>query len=50
MVLAFHIPLELEGESFRLEDRQRLFSILKEYPNTLAPVSYTHLDVYKSQS
>lgn len=42
VVLAFHIPLELEGESFRLEDRQRLFSILKDYPNTLALSAHTH--------
>ena len=45
IVLAFHIPLFIgEGESpFRREDRQRLFDILKDYPNTLSMSAHTHL-------
>lgn len=47
IVLAFHIPLLSEGNlpngPFRMEDRQRLFDILKEYPNTLSMSAHTHL-------
>ncbi|WP_428662244.1 calcineurin-like phosphoesterase C-terminal domain-containing protein [Runella sp.] len=42
IVLAFHIPLKTEGESFRLEDRQRLFTLLKDFPNTLSLSAHTH--------
>lgn len=44
IVLAFHIPiLELEGnDSFRDEDRNELFALLKEYPNTLSLSAHTH--------
>lgn len=44
IVLAFHIPLLIEGDDpFRKEDRQRLFDILKDYPNTLSISAHTHL-------
>ncbi|MGX5687433.1 calcineurin-like phosphoesterase C-terminal domain-containing protein [Arcticibacter tournemirensis] len=46
IVLAFHIPLLIEEEEdgpFRKEDRQRLFNILKDYPNTLSLSAHTHL-------
>lgn len=47
IVLAFHIPLLSEGNlpdgPFRLADRQRLFDILKDYPNTLSMSAHTHL-------
>ncbi|SDF42457.1 Calcineurin-like phosphoesterase [Dyadobacter soli] len=45
IVLAYHIPLheEGEGDAFRDEDRNRLFSILKDYTNTLAISAHTHL-------
>ncbi|WP_031529625.1 calcineurin-like phosphoesterase C-terminal domain-containing protein [Dyadobacter crusticola] len=45
IVLAYHIPLheEGEGDAFRDEDRNRLFAILKDYPNTLALSAHTHL-------
>lgn len=42
IVLAFHIPLYTDGESFRLEDRQRLFDILKDFPHTLSLSAHTH--------
>lgn len=40
IVLAFHIPL---SNSFRNEDRQRLFDLLKDYPNTLSLSAHTHM-------
>ncbi len=43
IVLAFHIPLFEEGDSFRDEDRQRLFDHLKEYPNVFSMSAHTHL-------
>ena len=43
VVLAFHIPLQLYGDSFRADDRQRLFDLLKEYPHTLSLSAHTHL-------
>lgn len=44
IVLAFHIPLQHENEnSFRNADRQRLFDLLKEFPNTLSMSAHTHL-------
>ena len=45
VVLAFHIPLS-EGEfgdSFKDEDRNRLFNILSEYPHTLSLSAHTHI-------
>src|SRR5690606_38441333 len=45
IVLAFHIPLlsEKANGPFRLEDRQRLFDLLKEFPNTLSMSAHTHI-------
>src|SRR5690606_17811314 len=43
IVLAFHIPLQSNGQSFNLEHRSRLFSLLKDYPNTLSLSAHTHL-------
>ncbi|MGV8880046.1 MAG: calcineurin-like phosphoesterase C-terminal domain-containing protein [Sphingobacteriaceae bacterium] len=45
IVLAFHIPLQSEKEngSFRMDDRQRLFNILKDFPHTLSISAHTHI-------
>ncbi|PRD54501.1 calcineurin-like phosphoesterase C-terminal domain-containing protein [Sphingobacterium gobiense] len=44
IVLAFHIPLLHDNSDvFRNEDRQRLFDLLAEYPNTLSLSAHTHL-------
>lgn len=44
IVLAFHIPLsELWDDTFRDEDRARLFELLKDYPNTLSLSAHTHI-------
>lgn len=44
IVLAFHIPLQTnDGALFRTADRQRLFDLLKDYPNTLSLSAHTHL-------
>lgn len=43
IILAFHIPLlNYGGEAFRVDDRQRLFDLLKDYPNTLSLSAHTH--------
>lgn len=43
IVLAFHIPLQhTNGNSFRPEDRQRLFDILKDFPHTLSLSAHRH--------
>ncbi|MGV6946006.1 calcineurin-like phosphoesterase C-terminal domain-containing protein [Sphingobacterium kyonggiense] len=43
IVLAFHIPLNPDNDaSFRNKDRQRLFDILADYPNTLSLSAHTH--------
>ncbi|QEH42178.1 calcineurin-like phosphoesterase family protein [Chitinophaga sp. XS-30] len=43
IVLAFHIPIWEEGDSFRDEDRQQLFDLLKDYPYTLNLSAHTHI-------
>ena len=44
IVLAFHIPLsEPNGDAFKDEDREKLFSLLKDYPNTLSLSAHTHI-------
>ncbi|WP_423129809.1 calcineurin-like phosphoesterase C-terminal domain-containing protein [Gaoshiqia sp. Z1-71] len=45
VVLAFHIPISEpdEGDSFRDEDRNRLFELLKDFPYTLSLSAHTHL-------
>lgn len=43
IVLAFHIPLaEFERDLFRDGDRQGLFDLLKDFPNTLSLSAHTH--------
>ena len=45
IVLAFHIPLFLPegwGRTYRVEDRDRLFALLKDYPYTLSLSAHTH--------
>lgn len=43
IVLAFHIPLlHKNSDVFRDEDRQRLFDLLADYPNTLSLSAHTH--------
>lgn len=43
IVLAFHIPLlHNNSDVFRDEDRQRLFDLLADYPNTLSLSAHTH--------
>jgi hypothetical protein len=44
VILAFHIPIsEKEGnDSFRDEDRDKLFKLLQEYPHTLTLSAHTH--------
>ena len=41
VVLAFHIPISIE-RAFRMEDRNRLFEILKDFPHTLSLSAHTH--------
>lgn len=45
VILAFHIPIFLEdyGRTFRVEDRDRLFDLLKDHPNTLSLSAHTHM-------
>jgi len=43
IVIAQHIPLYNEGgDSFNLADRQRLYNLLKDYPNILLLSAHTH--------
>lgn len=42
IVLAYHIPLIQRNVNFREEDRQRLFDLLAEYPNTVSMAAHTH--------
>lgn len=43
IVLAFHIPLNpTNSESFENKDRDQLFAILSEFPNTLSLSAHTH--------
>ncbi len=45
IVVALHIPLsEPDGrDTFRDEDRERLFQLLKDFPNTLSLSAHTHI-------
>ena len=44
IIIAIHIPLMHQDEnSFRNNDRQRLFDLLKEYSNVVAFSAHTHL-------
>ncbi|HSP83372.1 MAG TPA: calcineurin-like phosphoesterase family protein [Gillisia sp.] len=45
VVIAVHIPLSepQEQDTFRDEDRKRLFQLLKDFPNTLSLSAHTHI-------
>ncbi|WP_229738507.1 calcineurin-like phosphoesterase C-terminal domain-containing protein [Parapedobacter pyrenivorans] len=44
IVLAFHIPLQhTDEDAFRNADRQRLFDLLRDFPNTLSMSAHSHL-------
>ena len=44
IVLALHIPLsEYGGETYRDEDRNRLFRLLERFPKTLSLSAHTHI-------
>ena len=44
VVLSFHIPLFMYADSVvRKADRDRLFGLLKDFPNTLSVSAHTHL-------
>jgi hypothetical protein len=46
IVMAFHIPLsepDPKDDSFRDSDRQKLFELLKDFPNTLSLSAHTHM-------
>lgn len=50
IVLAFHIPIWEEyvpRDIFRDEDREELFSLLKEFPNTLSISAHSHIQINK---
>ncbi|MDR8392295.1 calcineurin-like phosphoesterase family protein [Aliifodinibius sp. S!AR15-10] len=49
VVLAFHIPLIVpEGRhTFRIEERNHLFDLLKEYPKTLSLSAHTHIQQFE---
>lgn len=53
VVMAFHIPI-WEGyvpkDIFRNEDREKLFSLLKEFPNTLSVSAHSHVQINKLMS
>lgn len=44
IVLAFHIPISENdpGDPFRDSDRNKLFELLKDFPNTLSMSAHTH--------
>ena len=43
IVLSFHIPLQQYIDTYRPEDRQRLFDLLDDFPYTLILSAHTHL-------
>jgi len=44
VILNFHIPIsEPNGDSFRDVDRDKLFELLKDFPNTLSISAHTHI-------
>jgi 3',5'-cyclic AMP phosphodiesterase CpdA len=43
VILSMHIPLKSARDAFRMEDRKRLFTSLKDFPNCLALSAHTHL-------
>ncbi|TYP91991.1 N terminal of Calcineurin-like phosphoesterase [Fodinibius salinus] len=50
VIIAFHIPIFLPDESgrtFRVENRDRLFDLLEDYPNTLSLSAHTHIQQFR---
>jgi len=43
VVLTLHIPFAKKGESFRQEDQEKLFTLLKDFPHTLSISAHTHV-------
>ncbi|WP_336516483.1 calcineurin-like phosphoesterase C-terminal domain-containing protein [Pollutibacter soli] len=43
VIVSFHIPLMQYGDTYRLEDRQRLFDLLTPFQNALILSAHTHL-------
>lgn len=43
VVLAYHIPFQGDASVFRLEDRARVFQILKDFPHVFSMSAHTHL-------
>lgn len=43
VVLSFHIPFQQYDDTYRLEDRQRVFDLLKDFSNVLILSAHTHL-------
>lgn len=43
IVMSMHIPFFEQGDSFRDEDRQVIFDLLEDFPNTLSLSAHTHL-------
>lgn len=42
IVLNMHIPFALRGDWFRTDDQKKLFSLLKDFPNTLSISAHSH--------
>lgn len=43
VVLSFHIPFQQYTDTYRLEDRQKVFDLLKDFSNALILSAHTHL-------
>lgn len=43
IVISMHIPISEDGDTFRDEDRQRLFDLLADYPYNFSMSAHTHL-------
>ena len=43
VVLNMHIPLARQGNSFRQDDQEKLFELLKNFPKTLSVSAHTHM-------
>lgn len=46
VVLSYHIPLHHTSEHFRIADRERLFALLKDYPNLVGFSAHTHFQTH----
>jgi len=50
VVVAFHIPIFMPegwGRTFRVENRDRLFELLEDHPNTLSLSAHTHIQQFE---